>query len=89
MRKDTKIIVMKNYNDFMGGMYNAYLDGNLKECYENLNDAEDVVDAIYLNAITEKSEIKFDGEENIKDFIIDLMMKDKEGQEAIRALRKK
>lgn len=91
MRKDTKRIVTDSFNDLLGGLYNAYSDGILEEdsIYDNLNTIEKMIDWVYSDAIYNKSEIKFDGTENIKEFIKNKIEKDEDILEVLDFLKNK
>lgn len=91
MRKDTKRIVIDSFNDLLGGLYNAYLDGILEDddIYDDLNTIEKMVDWVYYDAIYNNSEIKFDGAENIKQFIKERIEKDSDILDALKFLANK
>ena len=91
MRKDTRRVVTDSFNNLLGGLYNAYLDGILDDddIYDNLDTEEKMIDWVYEDAIHNKSEIKFDGTENIKQFIKNKINEDEDILEVLEFLKNK
>ena len=93
MRKETLDLInvkgntidISIYNDIVGGLYNAMLD-EIEEKFTNFKGKDIkrcVAELIYNSVIFDKKDSKFDGKENIINYVLQKLDTDKDVKEII------
>lgn len=85
MRKDSIRVINEVLDDIIGGFYNSMLDDRKKD-FKNLtkeNFVKYVYERAYSEAVNEENNIRFEGKENLKSYIIKKLTTDNEVLEII------
>ena len=85
MRKDSLRVINEVIEDVIGGLYNAMLD-DIREEFERFtkeNFFDKVSEIVYLNSIREEDNVRFEGKESMKAYIIGKLVNDNDVKEII------
>lgn len=85
MRKDSLRVINEVIEDVIGGLYNAMLD-DIREEFERFtkeNFLDKVSEIIYLDSIREEDNVRFEGKESMKAYIIGKLVNDNDVKEII------
>lgn len=85
MRKDSLRVINEIIEDVIGGLYNAMLD-DIREEFERFtkeNFLDKVSEIIYLDSIREEDNVRFEGKESMKAYIIGKLVNDNDVKEII------
>lgn len=85
MRKDSLRVINEVIEDVIGGLYNAMLD-DIRAEFERFtkeNFLDKVSEIIYLDSIREEDNVRFEGKESMKAYIIGKLVNDNDVKEII------